>query len=484
MRFEDVCSILVQLEEQNNVHSIEINGIILWPLIRLCIWSELLKPSASKALNIQMRSRMLHKLRTLLHKPSNLPGFIPDEVSTVFLSKSVNLQKILSSGKLFDKIMDPLLFLENHQRRSQKVYLGPPPIKSNLFYLGETLVPGFEWHKPLPQHILGPVRELFSKAGLSELLAETVFKKAYLGYFKWYQIGLRVFKNKKNLKTVYLSCWYTPQNMGLIAAARYLGINTVDVQHGRQGLYHGMYSWWTSMPDGGYAMMPNWFWCWGKPSVQHILRHSSQRSVHRPFVGGFPWPDYFFSYISNRRVSSSNNARRVVLFTLQPPLGSQSEAIPDFVIDHLKSRIAESDLFIFRAHPNYLDGRHYCETRMRDVLKNRYIIDSERKNLYDQFAECTHHITGTSSCCYEAEMFGVPTLLFGPDAKAMYAEEIEAGRFSWTGGDVNELGDWLSRVQIVEPKQNNKYIESSLPLAKSKLDALRYPCTVNNLLDN
>jgi len=81
-------------------------------------------------------------------------------------------------------------------------------------------------------------------------------------------------------------------------------------------------------------------------------------------------------------------------------------------------------------------------------------------------------------------MFGVPTLLFGPDAKAMYAEEIEAGRFSWTGGDVNELGDWLSRVQIVEPKQNNKYIESSLPLAKSKLDALRYPCTVNNLLDN
>ena len=118
---------------------------------------------------------------------------------------------------------------------------------------------------------------------------------------------------------------------------------------------------------------------------------------------------------------------------------------------------------------------------MRDVLKHRYIIDNGGKNLYDQFVECTHHITASSSCCYEAEMYGVPTLLFGPDAKAMYAREIEADRFSWTEGDADELENWLSESRIAEPEQGNKYIEASLLLAKSKLELLRHSDAIDEI---
>jgi hypothetical protein len=154
-------------------------------------------------------------------------------------------------------------------------------------------------------------------------------------------------------------------------------------------------------------------------------------------------------------------------------VGSSLEPIPDFVLDHLKSDIAGNDLFIFRGHPNYSDGMRYCEERLRDVSKQRYCLHNGRKNLYDELLECTHHVTAFSSCCYEAEMYGVPTLLFGIDAQSIYSEEIANARFSWTEGHENDLRNWLEDTPQCKKRHNDLYIEASLSLAGSQLKALR-----------
>ena len=77
--------------------------------------------------------------------------------------------------------------------------------------------------------------------------------------------------------------------MGIIAAARTQGIKVIDIQHGKQGKFNAMYSGWHHISiKENYIMMPDYFWCWGEPSVNQILQSSSARRTHLPFVGGFP----------------------------------------------------------------------------------------------------------------------------------------------------------------------------------------------------
>ena len=42
--------------------------------------------------------------------------------------------------------------------------------------------------------------------------------------------------------------------MGLISAATKNGVESVDIQHGKQGKYSGAYSGWNLIPKGGYKI--------------------------------------------------------------------------------------------------------------------------------------------------------------------------------------------------------------------------------------
>ena len=70
---------------------------------------------------------------------------------------------------------------------------------------------------------------------------------------------------------------------------------------------------------------------------------------------------------------------------------------------------------------------------------------------------------------YEASAFGVPTLLFGEDARTIYGEEIANGFFTWTIGDPIDLASWLSRLRSNEGLRDGQYIISSLEHAAAIL---------------
>ncbi|MDJ0686522.1 MAG: hypothetical protein QNJ84_17705 [Alphaproteobacteria bacterium] len=472
MNVEEVCSTLKRLEQENDVNIIKADGIALWPLIRQCIWTELLKPQKVLTQKNSSYGKILERAIGALKNPSRVSFRIPDGVSTVFVSQPDNLQKLPCSGEWFDRIVDPLLFLECHHNQARKYYLSSAFGKSSLFLSGSQLTSGVLM--PISTTVIesSDIMDLFDQAGLTRSEAVPVLRRAYRRFFRWYRAGLRMFENAEMLQQIYLSSWYIPENMGIIAAAHKYGIKTIDVQHGKQGLYQGMYSWWTCIPDQGYQMVPDWFWCWGAPSARHILASSSERATHKPFVGGFPWPDYFRQFILTEDESLVQNDRRRILFSVQAPVGSNSQPIPDFVIKYLMSVSASNAHFSFRVHRNFSDGLRYCIERLRGVPNDRYCVHDGDKNLYNELLESTHHITAFSSCCYEAEMYGVPTLLFGCDAKSIYSAEIGAGRFSWTEGHSVELAEWLDNPPDVELGQSDKYIEASLTLARKRLRSI------------
>ena len=476
MEFEKVSTILSQLEQRNDVNSIKVQELCIWPLIRLCIWTELIraKPVAANSSTINLES--LSKRTNLalnLHKQVTFK--IKTDTSSAFISQPTSLQKLPDSNQWFDKIVDPLILIEKDYEKVSKYYLSPISPKTKLFYPANYLYPTIISTANSIQPISYAISDIFSQAGLPTESAIKVFNRLYRKFFKWYLFGLKIFSNNSYLKRIYLSCWYSPEKMGLIAAARKFGIQTIDIQHGKQGRFQSMYSGWTCIQEQGYHLMPNWFWCWGQPSTQHILTDSIYRSTHKPFVGGFPWPDYYRSYIYKENDSKERHPRRgnKVLFTLQSPIGAHTQPIPDFIIDYLLSDNALYDYFIFRGHPNYPQSQTYCKERLKAISPRRFRISNGEENLYDELLECTHHITAFSSCCFEAEMFNIPTLLFGNDAYNNYSEEIASRRFEWTSGKLDDLKNWLKLPTIIKTDSENQYIESSLALASKQLETIR-----------
>ena len=358
--------------------------------------------------------------------------------------------------------------LESSVMIAEKFYVSGFDRRKELFISGN---PIFKSNCNVPEISIDVYRVLAALATRLSVNREqfcAAFLRAFHEFLAWRKTGECLFNKRPNVRLVYLTSWYFPDMMGLTAAARAKGIEVTDVQHGKQGRFQAMYSGWTRVPQDskGYEMMPDRFWCWGDRSCSHILATSKDRKIHRPFVGGFPWIDFYKTNMNKVASDNYSQLSKKVLVTLQPRNAINEEPIPEFIIDYMRGN--PSTRFIFRPHPNDPNVEKYISERMHNLEKKSYEIADRRSNLYDQFLEVTHHITAFSSCCYEAVVFGVPTLLFGQSAAEIYSEEISSNLFEWTSGKEGDLDKWLE-IASKDSGMQTDYIVSSLTLARQKL---------------
>ena len=376
----------------------------------------------------------------------------------------------MPDGFWFDRIVDPLLHLMNPDTLCRKYYLSQSTLEFNLSSPATLLscLPTLN-RFPLDQYYYF-LESIASDAGVDSSNFISRVRQSVASFDRWYQFGNKFFGVRSQLKLIFVTSWYFPDLMGLIAAAHERGVKVVDVQHGKQGKLQAMYSGW-NIPKGGYEMMPDFFWCWGQPSVNHILQTSPKRDCHNPFIGGYPWIEYYQKYIFSPPMKTLDPCKKFILITLQPPQGANSEPIPDFIL-HYMSKCPNNVHFIFRIHPNHSNGVSYCHHRLAAFSKDIFDIDDSSTNLYDTFMLATHHVTAYSSCCYEADVFNIPTLLFGVDALTIYKDEIKNGIFSWTIGALVDLECWFEQSSRDLSPSSCPYVISSLDHARSVLACL------------
>jgi hypothetical protein len=483
MELREVCDILVKLERENDVNDIELRGLKIWPLVRQHIWVELVWSAGSEQIAATRVRRTaeayLRRAKEDLVARYRSGSEVDTSATMLFVSRPTNIQTLRGSGLGFDRIVDPLFFLAHNRARAQKFYVGTTdPAPALYLPAGNLAAPYPYWGAGL-EGKAQQIGDLFVQAGLNRDKALASFAIKFAALRKWYDVGRATFGKSLDLKVLLVSAWAFPDTMGLIAAAKERGVTTIDVQHGKQGRYQGMYSWWTAIPPDGYQMLPDSFWCWGEASCAHILDSSPARSTHRPFVGGYPWPDFYRKFIGQGHAVDATQTAGTpstrVLFTMQGRAGTHVEPIPEFFVDFLKSPGARETVIRFRCHPNATDGTSYCRQRLREVSASRFEISEGKTNLFDELLWATHHVTAFSSCGYEAELFGVPTLMFGEEARSIYAEEISTGRFTWTDGADEAFSSWLMREQPATTDTaapGPRYVVSSIEKADEALQAL------------
>lgn len=479
MRLDRIRDVLVTIENRVDVNAIKAEGVYLWPILRLCIWHQLAINAVQQQEPVKNKLTLSKKIvafavRVASKVKKSVEYYIKaishrSDSEIIFFTRSVYLQA-LESNLLFDRIVDPLINILKDERIISKYCLGTGS-KSNNFYFDVNFISPNELHFPNVTYevSMDDFHQIAKIAGLDAESLFLAFKRSCINYFRWYKLGKQLFSRAHSLKHVYVTSWYFPDMMGLIAAAKEFGVETTDLQHGQQGKYQIMYSWWSKIPPGGYSLIPDKFWCWGQQSVNHIMHVNNNTKAHKAFVGGYPWIDFYKKNLQASGIPVDlicADSDREVLFTLQPPSGEHQEPIPDFILDFLEVAAYKSVSFNFRCHPNFKGCHDHILTRLKSISEDRYRVTSSKSILYNDFLTATHHITAFSSCCYEAEVFGIPTLLFGADALENYEDEINNNVFTWISGSVEDFVEWVSADLS---NKNSNYIVSSMALAEECL---------------
>jgi hypothetical protein len=478
MSYEEATAILCDIERNVDVACLRHDGLDIWPLLRLMLWRQLTGggdagPAAPAARAEGWLGKLRLAARALLRSGRGL-----SKAGAVFFVAGGERSAVMA-GKALSPIGDSL-----------KDYAGTAGISSVTLDASQAAAPYGEPFSVRPEIALAFLRARLARLtgaaaafpGLEEL--DAYLKRAYpqlrLDRAQLLE-ELRLIAGVKRSflpvlkaiapKAVFLACYYHPIAMGLILACRARRIRTIEVQHGQQGDYHGMYANWSKAGAGGYALMPDIFWCWGQQSADRINRWSRPSwPAQQAIVGGNPWmarqihqPDSAAEEALLSKVFAGGKTH--VLVALQP--------VEDALPAPIREAIALSPpriRWLIRFHPKMgADRKAEIRGTLTATGKDNFEMDlASSLPLARLLKRADFVITLWSSVAYEALLFGAHPIIAHENGQKSFKSYIDRGLFSYVGSSQGIL-DLLARGRTQRIVENNPYIETREEVIFDKL---------------
>lgn len=489
---------VVEIENRYDVNSVIYKDIRIWPVIRHVIFYLLLNPKrwpdygVDRAKAAPANPRSVAKLKSYFktrketadakreneRELDRLGAF--GQRDMVFFSSQTEHVNLLE-GKYYNHILDPMVELvkdkysffkfERYTREGEK--------KVPRFVETELVKPGYYFKKRAQGDGLpasSAQSEITGFAALKELVQEVTgtvildvefLKRRCNDIFSYREFFTDILK-KLRPKAVFLVCYYYPVALGLISACRRIGIPTVEVQHGKQGRYHGFYTRWTKVPEEGYEFLPDYFWVWGEECALNINRWLPEGCHHhRAIIGGNRW---LAKWVDAGEIPLADEAKvffrsldemeKVILFSMQPI----KEFMPEHVLKAMKSS-PKSWKWLLRLHPTQVRKGEIEE--IRSVVEaqgiDNYEIDITTKcQLFALLQHVDHHLTAWSTVCYEALAFGVPTTIIHPNGLDIYRDYIEKNIFHYSESSESLIDAIDKEYSLDDLKESTRYVETDI----------------------
>jgi hypothetical protein len=230
-------------------------------------------------------------------------------------------------------------------------------------------------------------------------------------------------------RVVFSVTYFSDAGMALNLAARRAGIPSVDIQHGVLA-EHSAYAGFAALPAQGYELLPEVFWTWSEKDAAVIRGwQAPAEHAHRAIVGGQPWACAWQAEDLPRRFASRLDAilprdsERVVLVTLQWDEG---------LSPLMRSVLAQADgrlHFWIRLHPHMtLDDRAEIAAWCARSPKLKFHLDEPSELPLPLLLRATHvHLTRFSTVVIEAAAAGVASVVLDRNAVDLFAEAARAG---------------------------------------------------------
>ncbi len=501
MDYERILNLIAEIEKNHQVNDVVFRGIKVWPLIRLELWKALCHPEMdslafrkeqekpiTQRVIYQRACNFIKYLRDfsnniILHKAQlrKLRRGLRSDVVIVFFARREEYIDIINS-KLYNRLSDPIIDLIRRKYTCMKLEISGSEKQIKEFENAQHIASTFVNPKYLSDS-LGKLKRLIMRDHIKnfhniEKIDLLVKKKAFLNYENFRSILLEMLSYRAFFlgvlsylqpKVVFLSCYYNPVSMALILACRKLSISTVDIQHGKQGKYHGMYTHWTKTPKDGYDLLPDYFWTWGdqtRKDIESWQPNGLRRNI--PIVGGNVW---LANWVHNRGNHHYNEDKyrygdiyslvkkydKTILYTCQPI----QDIFPECLIEAMR-KSPDSYLWLIRAHPS----QHNILPSFNAHLKQKGIVNFEVSQtthifLYNLLKHIHHHVTCWSSVCYEAIYFNVPTTIIHPSGKQLFHDYINHGFFIYADS-VNAILNSIRYADGIQGKEERPYIDTDM----------------------
>ncbi|MBI9042245.1 hypothetical protein [Lutibacter sp.] len=444
----DIKNYILSLENKFEVDTWQINGIHIWPYIRIKIYIHflsffLLKNDFQNSENLIHKStlkerpiKLGNKLLKIIRAYFNLNVFYFKLKHKKYILFGSHMHRVVINGEYFNRFYDSMVdvyalknevYMFEYQKIFEKMYN-----KKAVVHV-ESYLSDFKLISKIKQRIFKQKLNLnLSLDGYDVFYIKIekdfpIVKNLNLNRSEMIQWSFRVkslsrfftkvFRKVQPTHVVFSMYYGMDAINAAVYAANKLNIKTVDLQHGPQ-TNHLAFSNWSRLPKNGFNTMVYDFWNWDEKSKDNITMWASHTNAVTSHLIGQPYLNYWMNKLNN-----NVSKKKQIIFSLQ--LFELEEMIPFCVLEVIKNL---DFLWIFRLHPR----NHYSRQTIKDFLKkngvykNYDIQDSIKIPLPKVLCESVVHITNFSGCLIEAMMLNVPTIIIHEIGKETYEEYIDS----------------------------------------------------------
>ena len=454
---------ILAIEKAMDVTAIRYKGLRLWPFIRMQMWRRLIQPHRFAPPGTVGLNYLARKLSQSFFKPDFYVPYLEHAkrhrnnlaklakvgpVDVLFYSKAdEHTEK--HKGQYYNRFLDPIADLIRTRYTYLKVELISDTATQSLPRFEQThYLDSLEYIRCDAQRSL---INAFQKNGngafleggeqVASLMASIRFDLALtkeylmveaerlLHYIRYFREVLRIIKPK----AVFMSAYHDELSMALVAACKPLGIKTVDIQRDFPGAFHGMYTHWMHVPDQGYKLLPDYFWCWSASDVKHIQAYAGTRKrIPRAIIGGNCWLAKCLvegEKANNDSMKTLLDIQKIYNQRILVTLSEVEDCLPDNLLEAIRMGPPEW-LWMLRVHPGMEHKIEELSSLFHDLkIHNVEINLTSNIPLYQLLPHVDWHVSEWSSTSFDALRFSVPSIFVHPDGRDLYSHYLGKGVF-------------------------------------------------------
>lgn len=449
---KDICTVFFDLEEKYNLNYCEIQGCFPWQLIRMYLYYDIARrlntfgSPQQKSLSLfdKIKSFMPFVKNSLLHNP-----FSGNHTSDILVFD--HPRKILFNGEyvdiysyfLVDLLKDNYSFEVMEAPYLNKHYtINRDYIKyTDRIQLGSYVFKKFnnvKFSSSEKELILNVQNELEDAFKLNINL-EWILSIHILNFKYDYKKYTQLFK-KRNPKKIFVVVAY--ENQAIVKAAKDLGIEVIELQHGTISDYHLGYSYpEKTRLDGEISYFPDKILTFGD---YWINENTCPVDFNNIIPIGFPYFEVQSKDFLNFEVKDNQ-----ILFISQGVIGKYLSKIAC----NLAEKLDGYDI-IYKLHPGEYEAwkENYPGLIKANELENFVVVDNSETPLYQFFAESNYQVGAFSTAIYEGLMFNCKTFIVDLSGVEYLEDLIDKGYVC----KVNDLQDMVDNLDSFDAKTYDK----------------------------
>lgn len=448
----EICDVFFNLEEKYDLNYREIQGCFPWQLIRMYLYYDIARRLKTFGSAQQQSLSIFDKIRSftpfiknsLLYNP--FKGNFTDDImvfdhprKTMFNGEYVDiyscfLVNLLKDNYSFEVMEAPYL---NKHFTVHKEYIK----YTDRIQLGSYIFKKFnkisftEDEKVLISKVKKELEDKFSL----EINLEWILSIHILNFRYDYRKYIELFK-KRRPEMIFVVVAY--ENQAIVKAAKDLGIEVIELQHGTISDYHLGYSYpEKTRRNGMIAYFPDKILTFGNYWINDDTCPIDSKDI---IPIGFP----YFQAQSKDFLDIAKKDRQI-LFISQGVIGKYLSKIAYDVSRNLKDFN-----IIYKLHPGEYETwrTNYPELVEADRLDNFTVVDNSETPLYQFFAESGYQVGAFSTAIYEGLMFNCKTFIVDLPGVEYLSDLIERNYVC----KVRDSKELVEVLEDFEPKDYDK----------------------------